>query len=116
VARTPMRGDSALAALSRLEAGMAKLQTDVAAVDGKVDRLRMDVMARLDRHETKLTEIHDDITVTLGAANKAELVNDHTREEVRALHKLLNEVIRTVRTLATRVGALEGKTDGDAAE
>ena len=59
MARTPMRGDPVLAALSRLETGMAKL-------DGKVDTLRVDMMARLDCHETKLTEIHDDITVTLG--------------------------------------------------
>ena len=66
-------GDDALSmvlgALVRLEGNLTKVQDDLAA-------LRVDTMARLDRHENHLTSIRDDISVAMGRIDRMRRTHD----------------------------------------
>ena len=68
-----------LEALVRLEGNLAKVQDDLTS-------LRVDAMARLDRHENHLTSTRDDTGVAMGRGpDHIRRVNDSTREDVRGL-------------------------------
>ena len=111
-----MNDEPVLAAIAQLRTDLAQLRTDLTTVsegiEGQLTRLRVDVMARLDRHEDKLGTIHDDITVAIGSSDRAQQVNDNTREEVRSLGKLVNDLLHIVRKLEGRVSTLEDKASG----
>jgi predicted nucleic acid-binding Zn-ribbon protein len=92
-----------LAAVRRLEAG----QDDLRAA---VTTLRIDVMARLDRHENHLSTIRDDIAVFMGRADQAALVAGNTRDEMRALGQQIGIQQRQISKLIARLDALEPKT------
>jgi len=96
-----MSDDSILTALARLESRLVRLE------DGQT-ALRVDVMARMDRLENKLTEIRDDIAVNFGATDTVKRANDNTREELRSLGETVSAMYRVVRRLDDRVRHLEG--------
>lgn len=81
-----------------------------ASLSGRMDRIddaatsfRVAVMERFDRMETRFTEIRDDITVTMGRADKAHEAADHTREELRSLSKEVAILTNKQRMLESKV-------------
>lgn len=127
-----------LAALSRLEAGQAKLATrddltkladdvaklagdvakltgdviklagDVTKLTGDMIKLRTDLMARMDRLQDAITAIRDDIAVNLGTADQVRRANDNTRDELRALSEVVTTMLRQIQRLQTDVRELKG--------
>lgn len=92
-----------LGALVRLEGNLAKVQDDLAA-------LRIDTMARLDRHENHLTSIRDDISVAMGGTDHVRRISDNTREDVRGLAEQLGTMWRKVNRLEEAVRGLSDRT------
>lgn len=90
-----MAEDPIIVALSRLEAGQTQL--------------RVDVMARLDRVQSDITAIRDDIAVNFGTADDVRKANDHTREEVRSLHEVVALMRRQIQRLQTTVREIRGE-------
>jgi predicted nucleic acid-binding Zn-ribbon protein len=68
--------------------------------------LRVDMLARFDRVETRLTEIRDDITVNMGRADRAHEASDNTRYELRALSQEVATLTRKQRRLEAQVDDL----------
>jgi hypothetical protein len=108
-------------AVSALDSKVAALDGKVAALDCKVNgldgkftaldntvtRLRVDVMARLDRHENALTGIRQDIAVNMHRADWAHNHSDNTRSELRELGGLVAAMERQQRYQGERITALE---------
>ena len=91
-----------LGALVRLEGNLAKVQDDLAS-------LRVDTMARLDRHENHLTSIRDDISVAMGGTDHMRRISDTTREDVRGLAEQLGTMWRKVNRLEEAVRGLSDR-------
>ncbi len=92
-----------LGALVRLEGNLAKVQDDLTS-------LRVDTMARLDRHENHLTSIRDDISVAMGGTDHMRRISDTTREDVRGLAEQLGTMWRKVNRLEEVVRGLSDRT------
>jgi chromosome segregation ATPase len=86
----------------RLDGKIERLRTDL-------DRLRVDVMARMDRLQNGITSIRDDITVTTSMANRVHDANEHTREEVRALGDVVSAMQKQISRLQSQVRELRGE-------
>jgi uncharacterized membrane protein YccC len=122
-----MSDDPVLAALGRLEREQTRLRTDILGqvtlvfdeqtrfrtdltqFHAELTRVRTDVMARLDRHETKLDAIHDDVGVNMGAVEAVRRANENTRDQVNTLSEMVVSLHRDLRKLRTRVDGLEAK-------
>ena len=91
-----------LGALVRLEGNLAKVQDDLTS-------LRVDTMARLDRHENHLTSIRDDISVAMGGTDHMRRISDNTREDVRGLAEQLGTMWRKVNRLEEVVRGLSDR-------
>lgn len=91
-----------LGALVRLEGNLTKVQDDVAS-------LRVDTMARLDRHENHLASIRDDISVAMGGTDHMRRISDNTREDVRGLAEQLGTMWRKVNRLEEAVRGLSDR-------
>jgi hypothetical protein len=61
-----------------------------------VDELRVDLMERANRHEDKLSAIHDDIAVNSAAADRARRANHNTRDEMRDLEEIVSNMMRQI--------------------
>lgn len=92
-----------LGALVRLEGNLAKVQDDLMS-------LRVDTMARLDRHENHLTSIRDDISVAMGGTDHMRRISDTTREDVRGLAEQLGTMWRKINRLEEVVRGLSDRT------
>ena len=97
-----MSDDRILAELSALRAGQEQLQVGQ-------DRLRIDVMARLDRLTDAVTAMRDDIKVNFGASETVRRANEHTREELRDTQNMIADMRRQLLSLGERLAALEQK-------
>jgi len=101
--------------LAQLEAGQRGLQDEVqmlgravaAIVEGQTT-LRVDVMARMERFENRLTEIGDDIAVTMNNAARVEEAGDHARKYIRSITEQLSIMQRQIGRLQTNVAQLRG--------
>jgi chromosome segregation ATPase len=94
---------------SRLEAGLRDaLISQRQELTADIDRLRFDLMERLDKHSAILTALQDDITVNFASADVAQRANDHTRQELRGLREMVSGMERQIRRLQERVAAIEG--------
>lgn len=73
------------------------------------DRLRSDLMARMDRLQDALTAQHDADVVNYGAAERAERIAQSAREEVRALGEQVGAMVRQIQRLQSEVRQLRGE-------
>ncbi len=96
-------------ALSMILATMIRLEDKMTRFEDKMTSMRADVMLRLDRHESHLGDIRDDIAVSMGRADQAALVAVNTREEARLLSQQVALLQRQVNKLQTRLDQLEPK-------
>jgi len=80
----------------------------IADVLTAIDRLRADLMARLDKHANQLNAIRDDIGVNFGTADAVRQANENTRDEVRSLGDVVTGMQRQIQRLQTQVRELRG--------
>ena len=66
----------------------------------------MDVLDRFERVENRLSEIRDDMTVTMGRADRAHEAADNTRKELRLLSEEVSVLTRKQRRMETRLDDL----------
>jgi acetyl-CoA carboxylase alpha subunit len=104
-----MDENAILAALSRLEAGQASVESRLTSVEAGQTRLRVDLMERMDRMENKMTALRDDMVVNLGSNDAVKRANENTRESLRALEDVVSVIHRKVMRLETQVQNLEEK-------
>ncbi|WP_428542603.1 hypothetical protein [Rhodopila sp.] len=91
-----------------LVAKQADLVAKQASMGADLTRLRVDMMARMDRLQYSLTAIRDDISINYGTAEAAQRANDNTRTELRALSEVASSLARQIRRLDTEVRILKG--------
>ena len=91
-----------------LVAKQADLVAKQASMGADLTRLRVDMMARMDRLQDSLTAIRDDISTNYGTAEAAQRANDNTRTELRALSEVVSSLVRQIRRLDTEVRILKG--------
>ena len=94
--------DPVMAALMRLEAGQERFEAGLTA-------LRADLMGRLDRLQHTFAGIRDDIALNYGTADQVRRANDHTREELHSLSRLVMAMSTQIQLLQTQVRELRGE-------
>ncbi len=85
-----------------------RVHADQGTVVASLANLRVDLMARMDRLENRLTDIRNDTAVNFCASDGVKRANDNTRAEVRSLSEMMSALVRKVRTLETRVREITG--------
>lgn len=95
-----------LETLTRLEQGQEQLKQELRQDH---ERLRVDLMGRMERLQDSLTTIRDDIATNYGTADVARQANDNTREELRALNDVVMRMQRQMARLQTDVRTLKGE-------
>lgn len=65
--------------------------------------LRVAVMSRFDRMEERMSQIGDDMTVTMGRADRAHGSADNTRDELRGLAQEVAVLTRKQRRLEAQL-------------
>jgi|SRR6185437_12717944 len=98
-----------LSALDSLRAGQAKLEAGLAMLEEGQARLRLDLMARIDRLQDTLTAEQEANVVNFGAAERAEKIAKGVQGEVRAIGDQVNAMIRQIQRLQTDVRHLKGE-------
>jgi TolB-like protein len=73
------------------------------------ERLRIDLMAGMDRLENTANGIRDDITVTIARVNRSHVAAENTRDEVRLLGKQVNAMERQIQQLQTDMRQIKGE-------
>jgi len=84
-----------LAVLERLEAGQAKLRTDL--------------MARMDRLQHRMDSLDEHMTVGLGHSDRVEQRSHGVAEDNRLLGEQLRSITKILRQLEGRIRLLEDK-------
>jgi chromosome segregation ATPase len=94
--------------LTGVQTGLTTLEARQTALEDSQTSLRVDVMARMDRLENRLTEIRDDISVNMGSTRRAHEAADNTRSEVRLLGEQVNVMWRQMKRLEQQVRDITG--------
>jgi chromosome segregation ATPase len=94
--------------LTDVQTGLTALENRQTALEDSQTKLRVDVMARMDRLENRLTEIRDDIGVNMGSTRRAHEAADNTRSEVRLLGEQVNVMWRQMKRLEQQVRDITG--------
>jgi chromosome segregation ATPase len=72
-------------------------------------RLRADLMQRMDRLQDGFTELQSEIAVNWGNTERVERKADSAHGELKSVKEMVSEMVRMMRRLESRVGALEEK-------
>jgi chromosome segregation ATPase len=97
-----------LATLNRLESVQLIMSTEMARRDDLIN-LRVDTMRRLDRLQNSVTAIRDDIAVNYASVDHARVVNDNTRDELRALNDTVSRMSKQVQRLQSNIQDLQSE-------
>ena len=93
-----------------LLAGQERLETRVVALSARIDVVRSEFLAELDRTRadvmTRLRNVRDDVTVNLATAQLAESASRDAIDQGRSLADLLYALTRQVRQLQDAVDTL----------
>jgi hypothetical protein len=74
-----------------------------------VTKLRADLMERMDRLQDGFTQLQSEIAVNWGNTERVERKADSAHGELKSVMEMVSEIIRMMRRLESRVGALEEK-------
>jgi hypothetical protein len=91
-----------LAAVERLDGRFEHLR-------GDVDRLRVDVMARMDRLQDGFNAVRDDVMVNVDRTDRVEAIARASADEVRAMGAELSGIHRQIQRLQSDVRHLRGE-------
>jgi len=94
----------------RILAELAALKTGQTNVLTELNRMRGDVMARIDRLVDQVGALREDAVVAFGAAEQVRRNNDRIRDELHAWQDIVGTMQQRLMGLDARVSALEGKT------
>jgi len=100
-----MKDDPISAVLTALAALKEGQQQFVAALE----QLRSDLICRMDRVDSAITAIRDDITVTMRLADRAQEAADQTRGELSALGDRVTAMMHQIQDLQAEVRHLKGE-------
>ncbi len=118
-----MSDNPVLSALSRLESGMTHVGSRLTSLESRLTGVesgltsvqqsqttpRVDVMARMDRLENKLTEMRDDITVNIGGTWQNREAINSTRGDLHGLGEQVNIMWRQIKRLEQQVREITGE-------
>ena len=104
------------AGLAKLEAGQAALEAGLAQQVAALERLeagqtklRVDVMARIDRLQDKVSGILDDIAVNFGRADQVQRIARTFREDMQFIQSTNTGIRDEIHALTEVVSAIERK-------
>ena len=97
-----MKDDPTSGILSAIQEGQQRLMTSL-------EQLRSDLLSRIDRVDTAITAIRDDITVTMRLADRAQEAADHTRSGLSALGDRVTAMMHQIQDLQADVRHLKGE-------
>jgi chromosome segregation ATPase len=100
-----MRDDPTIAVLTALAALKQGQQHFVEALE----RLRSELIGRMDRVDSAITAIRDDITVTMRLADRAQEAADQTRGELSVLGDRVTAMMHQIQDLQAEVRHLKGE-------
>jgi hypothetical protein len=102
--------------LERIESRLDLVESRLGRIESRLERLesahisvRTDVMAQLDRFQTTLDEVKDDITVNFHANSRIERIARTSNVETRALADRVTALQRQVMHLNGRITSLESR-------
>jgi predicted transcriptional regulator len=88
---------------------LARLETGQAGLAERLDRTRIELMARMDRLQDALAVQRDEEVVNLGAAERAERIATLTQDVVRSLSEQMTVMVRQIHRLQSEVRELRGE-------
>ena len=100
-----MKDDPTSAVLTALAVLKEGQQQHAAALE----QLRSDLISRIDRVDSAITAIRDDITVTMRLADRAQEAADHTRAGLSALGDRVTAMMHQIQDLQAEVRHLKGE-------
>jgi predicted nucleic acid-binding Zn-ribbon protein len=99
-----------LSAITTMQGSMTTMQGSIAQLRGEfreeLTRLRVDVMARIDRLQDDLTHFRDDNFVTYA---RVERLGETTQASVQGFEKEISGIHRQIRNLQDEVRQLRGE-------
>jgi chromosome segregation ATPase len=111
---TKLRAD--LTALSQMRAEMVTrdnlvdlFKEERETLETTVTKLRADLMERMDRLQDGFTQLQSEIAVNWGNTERVERKADSAHGELKSVMEMVSEMVRMMRRLESRVGALEEK-------
>jgi hypothetical protein len=97
-----MKDDPTAAVLAAIQEGQQRLMASL-------EQLRSDLIDRIDRVDSAIMAIRDDITVTMRLADRAQEAADHTRAGLSALGDRVTAMMHQVQDLQAEVRNLKGE-------
>jgi chromosome segregation ATPase len=94
---------------SAIVAALTALQNGQQRFAEALERLHIDLMGRMDRVDTAITAIRDDITVTMRLADRAQEAADQTRGHLSALGDRVTAMMHQIQDLQAEVRHLKGE-------
>ncbi len=88
---------------------LTSVESGLTSVQQSQTSLRVDVMARMDRLENKLTEMRDDITVNIGGTWQNREAINSTRGDLHGLGEQVNIMWRQIKRLEQQVRDINGE-------
>ena len=95
--------------ITNLRQEITDLRQEIASLWQEITKVRTAVMDRIDRLQDQLTARRDADAVNSGAAERAEAIARAAQAGMHATADQIGALVRMVRTLSSRVDALEEK-------
>ncbi len=86
---------------------LAAIETLGARLRGEIVKTRTEIMARIDRVQSSVDAIRDDLTVQGGANDAIRRSGENTRDEVRDLARNIADMQRIILKHGSRLDQLE---------
>ena len=86
------------------------MRTDIDTMRASQTTLRVDLMARMDRLDNRITGIHDDIIVNMGRVDHVDDALTNTRGDVRHLYREVGSMWRQFKRLESEIREIRGET------
>jgi chromosome segregation ATPase len=92
---------------ARILAAIEGLGQRMERLDQRMDRLRADVMERLDRHQARLDSMDEHLTAALGYIDRVDHKTSSLAEDNRLLGEIQMSTTRLLRRLEGRIKDVE---------
>jgi hypothetical protein len=93
--------------MERVFAVLERLETGQNGLSDRVDRMRVDLMGRMDRLQGSMDAVRDDVTVNFENTGRVDRRAKSTQGHVDALSDMVATMFRKVHAIETRLQALE---------
>jgi len=86
-----------------MKADIVTMKKDIGNLGSELLSVRVDLMARMDRLQDKMSSFADDVTVNYGAVSHTDRIAKSASEETRLLSETVNAMQRQIRRIAAKV-------------